>query len=111
MVEYRISRTIYECLKMGYFKGKTCFFVLVGVKSMENEIKIKKSITFGEIALALANDYDSIFVIDSDDNSYVEYLAEGDNKELVRRASGKDFYKDVVRDCRSRFIRRIRRTS
>ena len=100
MVEYRISRTIYECLKMGYFKGKTCFFVLVGVKSMENEIKIKKSITFGEIALALANDYDSIFVIDSDDNSYVEYLAEGDNKELVRRASGKDFYKDVVRDCR-----------
>lgn len=57
-------------------------------------------ITFGEIASALAADYDSIFVIDADDNSYVEYLAQGDDKELVKRASGEDFYTDVIRDCR-----------
>ena len=60
----------------------------------------RKPITFSEIALALANDYDSIFVIDSVDDSYVEYLAEGDNKELVKRASGTDFYKDVIRDAK-----------
>ena len=60
----------------------------------------KKPISFGEIALALANDYDSIFIIDSEDDSYVEYLAEGDNKELVRRASGENFYTDVIRDAR-----------
>jgi len=59
----------------------------------------KKTITFSEIALALANDYDSIFVIDSEDDSYVEYLAEGDNKELVTRKSGDNFYTDVIRDA------------
>ncbi|MCR5049065.1 MAG: hypothetical protein K6A37_08930, partial [Saccharofermentans sp.] len=67
---------------------------------MPGEDLNKKTITFSEIALALANDYDSIFIIDSVDDSYVEYLAEGDNKELVKRASGKDFYKDVIRDAR-----------
>ena len=67
---------------------------------MPGEDQNKKTITFSEIALALANDYDSIFIIDSVDDSYVEYLAEGDNKELVKRASGKDFYKDVIRDAR-----------
>ncbi|SCW26692.1 diguanylate cyclase (GGDEF) domain-containing protein [Ruminococcaceae bacterium YRB3002] len=59
-----------------------------------------RSITFGEIALALANDYDSIFIIDSEDDSYVEYLAAGDDKELVKRASGNNFYEDVIRDAR-----------
>ena len=67
---------------------------------MPGEDQNKKTITFSEIALALANDYDSIFIIDSVDDSYVEYLAEGDNKELVRRASGDNFYKDVIRDAR-----------
>lgn len=57
-------------------------------------------ITFSEIALALACDYDSIFVIDALDDSYVEYLAEGDNKELIKRASGSDFYKDVINDSK-----------
>ncbi len=60
----------------------------------------KRTITFSEIALALANDYDSIFIIDSEDDSYVEYLAEGDNKQLVKRASGNYFYADVIRDAK-----------
>ena len=65
-----------------------------------NSENSNKPITFDEIALALAKDYDSIFVIDSIDDSYVEYLAEGDNKTLVKRASGIDFYSDVIHDCR-----------
>ncbi|MBR2523203.1 MAG: EAL domain-containing protein [Clostridiales bacterium] len=58
-----------------------------------------KNISFGEIALALANDYESIYVIDSENDSYVEYIAEGDNKELVVRSSGDDFYADVQVNC------------
>ena len=57
-------------------------------------------ITFGEIALALASDYDSIYVIDTTNDSYVEYLAEGDNKELVENSSGDDFYRDTVYNAR-----------
>ena len=60
----------------------------------------KKPITFDEIALALAKDYDSIYIIDSNDDSYVEYYAEGENNTLVSRSDGKNFYQDVIKNCR-----------
>ena len=60
----------------------------------------RKSITFGEIALALASDYESVYVINSEDDSYVEYIADGDNKTLVERYSGDDFYADTIKNCR-----------
>ena len=65
----------------------------------ENAIK-NNSITFGEIGLALANDYESLYVIDSEDDSWVEYIAWGDNKELVERTSGDNFYEAVIYNCR-----------
>ncbi len=52
-------------------------------------------VTFAELALALSSDYESIFVIDADDDSYVEYLAEGDSKSLSINMSGDDFFSDV----------------
>lgn len=61
----------------------------------------QKYITFDDIALALANDYESVYVIDSDDDSYVEYMPEGDNKELVVRSSGANFYEDVPVNARA----------
>lgn len=59
-----------------------------------------KKITFDEIAKALAKDYETIYVIDSNDDSYVEYITEGEDKELVVRSSGENFYADTVRNCR-----------
>ena len=58
-----------------------------------------RPITFDEIAVALAQDYNSIYVIDAADDSYVEYLAEGGSRQLVQRAAGSDFYKDAILDC------------
>ena len=60
----------------------------------------KTPITFDEIAQALARDYNSIYVIDAADDSYVEYVAEDGHKQLVLRASGSDFYKDAILDCK-----------
>ena len=59
-----------------------------------------KKASFAELALALAGDYESIYVIDSEDDSYVEYSSVGAENELVEVASGDDFFKAVVRDCR-----------
>lgn len=56
-------------------------------------------LTFVSLALALANDYTQLFVIDADDDSYVEYSASGDNKELVEISGGKDFFTQVYHDC------------
>ena len=59
----------------------------------------KSVITYSEIALALANDYESVYVINAEDDSYVEYIAEGDNKKLVIKSSGVNFYEDTIRNC------------
>ncbi|MBR5357935.1 MAG: GGDEF domain-containing protein [Clostridiales bacterium] len=58
-----------------------------------------RPITFDEIAVALAKDYNSIYVIDAADDSYVEYISDGDNKQLIQRAAGTDFYQDAILDC------------
>ena len=58
------------------------------------------SVTFSRIALALADDYESIYVINTTDDSYVEYCAEGAVKELSIRSSGDNFYSDTIKNCR-----------
>ena len=60
----------------------------------------KKSLTFAEIALVLASDYESIYVINSLDDSYVEYVPKGNDKELVINSLGEDFYEDTIHNCK-----------
>ena len=58
-----------------------------------------KPLTFAHLALALANDYSRLFVIDSKNDSYIEYATNGSEKELVAVNHGGDFFQDVRRDC------------
>ena len=55
--------------------------------------------TFEGLALALANDYETIYCLNSNDDSYVEYGISGEKKELVVRSSGGDFFADTVENC------------
>lgn len=64
-----------------------------------NENK-RKSLTFVNLALALANDYKTLFVIDPENDSYVEYAPHGDAKELVPVSSGEDFYSDSIKNAK-----------
>ncbi|MBQ8927407.1 MAG: GGDEF domain-containing protein [Oscillospiraceae bacterium] len=58
------------------------------------------ALTFAKLAQALADDYESIYVINTANDHYVEYSAQGEAKQLVRRSSGEDFYADSIRNCR-----------
>jgi len=62
--------------------------------------KDNQPLSFARIALALANDYSRLFVIDSDDDSYIEYTTIGAEKELVQASGGEDFFEAVPRDAR-----------
>ena len=61
---------------------------------MNNDQAIKNSelVTFSRLALALANDYESIYYIDIRNDHYVEYRAAGENKDLSVASSGDDFF-------------------
>ena len=66
---------------------------------MEGNIS-NKPITFDEIAVAFARNYESVYVINTLDDSYVEYTAEGEDKTLVQRDAGEKFYEAVPRNSR-----------
>lgn len=59
-----------------------------------------ENLTFARLALALANDYQSVYYLNSEDNSYVEYGASGKDKELIVLSHGKDFFEDTIYNCR-----------
>ncbi len=62
---------------------------------MDNE-----NVTFSRLALALANDYESVFYLNTEDDSYVEYGIDKKEKNLTALMSGSDFFADTVINCR-----------
>lgn len=56
-------------------------------------------ISFSQLALSLANDYDSIYVVSLSDDSYAEYSAVGTEKKLELRSSGDNFFEDLIHNC------------
>ena len=67
----------------------------------EKDINYSKTdISFLRAALALASDYETVYVIDNTDDSYAEYRASGLDNELQLCLTGADFYADTQRNCR-----------
>ena len=58
------------------------------------------NVSFSQLAVALAADYESIFLIDTSDDSYIEYCIDGEGKTLTPRMQGGDFYADTIRNAR-----------
>ena len=56
-----------------------------------------ESLSFASLALALAGDYRNLFVIDAENDSYIEY-SRGAEEQLVQVNHGENFFKDVRRD-------------
>ena len=59
-----------------------------------------EQLSFSDLAIALSNDYNRLFVIDAINDSYVDYSPDGDSKKLVATASGENFYKDLRTNAR-----------
>lgn len=57
-------------------------------------------VSFLKLALALADDYESIYVVDLDDDSYVEYSTAGAKKEMTVSSSGNNFFEELVSNTR-----------
>ena len=54
--------------------------------------------SFAELASALSADYESIFVIDSETDKYVEYRIDSTTFQLSPAMNGSDFYEDTIRN-------------
>ena len=65
-------------------------------QQQNNELKDHEIVTFSRLALSLANDYESIYYINANDDSYVEYGASDDGENLTVLSLGDDFFTDVT---------------
>ena len=65
-----------------------------------NSINAGDSVTFARLALALANDYQSVYYLNSETGQYKEYGASGEDKELTVLSQGDDFFADTIVNCR-----------
>lgn len=59
-----------------------------------------ENLTFARLAVALANDYESVYYLNFETGRYVEYGAHGDNKKLEILSEGDDFFADTVENCK-----------
>lgn len=71
-----------------------------GFGMTDTEQKNAENLTFARLALALANDYQSVYYLNTEDDSYVEYGASGSDKELIVLSHGSDFFEDTIYNCR-----------
>lgn len=70
------------------------------LKAEEEEKDKQEAVTFAHLAMSLADDYASVYYINSEDDSYVEYSAEGSDHKLKVISSGSDFFADAQVNCR-----------
>jgi diguanylate cyclase (GGDEF)-like protein len=64
------------------------------------EMTDNRRLSFARLALALANDYETVYYLNSETNHYIEYGAIGANKELKVISEGTDFFADTVVNCK-----------
>ena len=77
--------------------------LIVAVSDMDDEMKkeldykkaVEESDTYNKIAQALSNDYFTIYVLNTLDDSYIEYHPSEEYKSLDIESMGKNFYDDT----------------
>lgn len=78
------------------------FLVVVYLYLINHHVKktgdtyIQDKVTYSRIAMSLASDYESVYYINTEDGSYIEYgMSDSKDEELSIISSGKNFYSDV----------------
>ena len=67
---------------------------------METITAENRELTFERLALALANDYESVYYLNSETGNYAEYGASGEDKALKILSQGDDFFEDSIYNCK-----------
>ncbi len=71
----------------------------VPVNQNNNKNQIQ-DLSFLRVALALASDYETVYVINNSDDSYTEYRTTGEDNELQFCSRGDNFYEDTIQNCK-----------
>ena len=94
---------IYVCLKAIRLTD-TDSNIVIGISNIDDQKKqelemsrkMKKNITYSNIALALAKNFFDIFYVNIETNEYDEYRIDSENQKLIRVSSGDAFFEESI---------------
>ena len=98
VIIYQKSIAFYRKMCYTIIKYQAPYLLIGGMDMNQNnqeENRQQHSMTLARLAIALANDYETVYVINTEDDSYIEYGVVPNSQELTRRSSGQDFYADT----------------
>jgi diguanylate cyclase (GGDEF)-like protein len=110
-VAYRMlisERPVWYSMKIVRLNFEDVDYLVVGMSNIDEQIQqseelrraTSKSVTYGQIALALANQYESIYRINFKTGHYREYRANAEYQELSIETEGEDFWGDCQKNLR-----------
>ena len=90
----------YVHMKATRMKERDDYHIVVGVSDIDDQMKAKEayekahtsSLTYSRITQALADDYFSIYCINVEDDSFIEYSTSEEYEKLGIEKDGKDFF-------------------
>lgn len=100
MIDYSPTYVTLKALKL----ADTDANIIIGIsnvdefKKQELEIKrkMKKNITYSNIAIALAKNFFAIYYVNTETNEYDEYSLDSENQKLIKVSSGDRFFEESI---------------
>ncbi|MBR5049900.1 MAG: EAL domain-containing protein [Desulfovibrio sp.] len=81
--------------------------IVVGVSNVDEQIRQtwqideETTLTFNSLSKALCRDMESIYYIDLETESYMEFVANGDYRDLKLEITGENFFEEATKNIRS----------
>ncbi|MBQ8995385.1 MAG: GGDEF domain-containing protein, partial [Oscillospiraceae bacterium] len=101
----------YVSMKATHLADRNDPHIVIGVNNIDAQMKRQleydaakaQNMTYARIAQALSKDYYSIYMVNTENDEYVEYASTSDYQDLHVQQSGKDFF----RECRENIMRLV----
>ena len=111
-ITYRVRRggeTVYYAIKAVLAGRQDDHHIVIGVSNVDAQTRAMEQtedgqineINFTSLARSLSNDMESIYYIDTETDTYLEFKTEGNYKRLQLESSGTDFFTECRRNIQS----------
>lgn len=106
------GKPLYHTMRLIKGIGEDSDYFIVGVLNVDEKIRKEqqaremeeKSLTYNQIAMALATRLDSIYYVDANTLNYVEYTCSKDDSSMEILSEGSDFFEDFGEEVRTKVV-------
>ncbi len=106
------GKPVYHTMRLIKGIGEDSDYFIVGVLNVDEKIRKEqaakemeeKSLTYNQIAMALATRLDAVYYVDANTLSYVEYTCSNEDSGMEILAEGDDFFEEFGEEVRTKVV-------